>query len=200
MHDIKLLLASSSPYRQQLLTKLGIPFQYAAPNIDESTQQDEPVQDYVQRLSYNKAKALASTYPDHWIIGSDQACLLDGVICGKSKTTENAIKQLQRSSGQKVEFFTGVCLLNAATGEYWQACDPFSVYFRSLTQQEIERYVELEQPLQCAGSFMIEGLGIHLFERLEGRDENSLIGLPLITLLDLMREAGLSPLALARDN
>lgn len=198
MTDIHLLLASSSPYRRSLLKKLRIPFQFAAPDIDETPLPNERPEDYVLRLANDKAQALVQKFPEHWIIGSDQTCLLNGAICGKPLTEANAVAQLMQAQGQTVKFFTGVCLLNAQTGQYWQHCEPFEVDFRSLARPEIEHYVRLEKPLSCAGSFMVEGLGIQLFERLNGRDENSLIGLPLIALIDLMRQAGLSPLELAR--
>lgn len=198
MADFKLLLASSSPFRCQILNKLRIPFTCASPDIDETPLAGEKPQQYVERLAIEKAQALASEYPEHWIIGSDQTSVLDGYIRGKPLTRENAIQQLQQSSGKAVQFYTGLCLLHAASGQCFSLVEPFSVYFRELTQTEIVRYIELEQPLQCAGSFMVEGLGINLFEKLDGRDENSLIGLPLIGLLELMRKAGLDPLALAQ--
>ena len=123
---------------------------------------------------------------------------MDGNICGKPHTVEKAQQQLRLSSGKVVHFYTGLCLLNAQTGEYQSVIEPFSVHFRELNYDEIRRYIELEMPLKCAGSFMVEGLGINLFEKLEGRDENSLIGLPLIALLQLMRNAKLNPLELAQ--
>lgn len=198
MADFKLLLASSSPFRRQILNKLRIPFTCASPDIDETPLSAETPQQYVERLAIEKAQALANQYPDHWIIGSDQTSVLDGEIRGKPLTRDNAIRQLQQSSAKHVQFYTGLCLLNAASGQYVSMIEPFSVHFRELSTTEIERYIDLEQPLNCAGSFMVEGLGINLFEKLEGRDENSLIGLPLIGLLELMRKAGLEPLGLAQ--
>lgn len=198
MNNIQLLLASSSPFRQQILKKLRIPFDCAAPDIDETPLSAETPQAYVERLAIEKAQALADRYPQHWIIGSDQTCVLNDQICGKPGSIERAVQQLSQASGQSVNFYTGLCLLNASTGTFWHLTETFTVHFRELSPVEIKAYVELEQPLNCAGSFMVEGLGINLFEKLEGRDENSLIGLPLIGLLDLMRQAGLSPLALAR--
>lgn len=198
MADFKLLLASSSPFRRQILNKLRIPFTCASPDIDETPLSAETPQQYVERLAIEKAQALANQYPEHWIIGSDQTSVLDGEIRGKPLTRDNAIRQLQQSSAKHVQFYTGLCLLNAASGQYVSMIEPFSVHFRELSTTEIERYIDLEQPLNCAGSFMVEGLGINLFEKLEGRDENSLIGLPLIGLLELMREAGLEPLGLAQ--
>ena len=198
MADFKLLLASSSPFRRQILNKLRIPFDCEAPDIDETPLADEQPQQYVERLAVEKAQALAVKYSDHWIIGSDQCSVVDGNICGKPHTVEKAQQQLRLSSGKVVHFYTGLCLLNAQTGEYQSVIEPFSVHFRELNDDEIRRYIELEMPLKCAGSFMVEGLGINLFEKLEGRDENSLIGLPLIALLQLMRNAKLNPLELAQ--
>jgi len=198
MNDIKLLLASSSVYRQQVLKKLRIPFECASPDIDETVRQDESARAYVERLAIEKAKALSEQYSDHWIIGSDQTSVLNGQIRGKPLNRNKAIQQLLQSSGECVRFYTGLCLLQPSSGQCLSLVEEFNVHFRQLSQQEIERYIDLEQPLQCAGSFMVEGLGINLFERLEGRDENSLIGLPLIGLTELMRRAGLEPLQLAK--
>lgn len=195
---MKLLLASGSPYRRELLTRLRIPFDCASPDIDETPSTNESPQDYVARLAYEKARALAAQYPQHWIIGSDQTCVLNNQICGKPGNHDNAIAQLQRANGQRVSFYTGLCLLNSDSGEYYSLTEPFHVYFRNLSEAEIERYVALEQPYDCAGSFKVEGLGINLFEKLEGRDGTSLIGLPLIGLIDLMRKAGINPLELAQ--
>lgn len=200
MTNFKLLLASSSPFRRQVLSKLQIPFQSDSPDIDETALSGEQPAEYVERLAIEKAKALAEKFNDHWIVGSDQCSVVNGEICGKPHTCENAERQLQRSSGQTVHFYTGLCLLNAKTGDYQSMVEPFSVCFRDLSDDEIRRYIALEQPLNCAGSFKVEGLGINLFKKLEGRDENSLIGLPLIGLLELMRSAGLEPLTLAQQS
>ena len=194
---MKLLLASSSRYRRQLLEQLRIPFEHASPDIDETPLIDETPSAYVERLAIEKARALSSDYPQYWIIGSDQTCVINGNIVGKSGNRENALEQLQACSGKAVTFYTGLALLNPEDKAF-SLVEPFTVRFRALTTEEIERYVDLEQPLDCAGSFKVEGLGIQLFEALEGRDYNSLIGLPLIGLMDLFRSAGLSPLALSR--
>lgn len=193
---MKLLLASSSPYRQQLLQQLRLNFDCASPNIDEAALPNESPTAYVERLAQQKAAALAPEYPQHWIIGSDQACVLNGDICGKPGNSEAAVQQLLSASGQRVEFLTGLCL-RAPNGQQWSVVEPFAVQFRTLTEPLIRRYVELEQPLNCAGSFMVEGLGISLFEALDGRDFNSLIGLPLIALRELLTEAGIELLQLA---
>ncbi|ASP37392.1 septum formation inhibitor Maf [Bacterioplanes sanyensis] len=193
---MKLLLASSSPYRQQLLNQLRIEFDCASPDIDETPLAGETPHDYVKRLAENKAAALATDYPHHWIIGSDQTCVLNGTICGKPGSADKAEAQLMAASGQRVEFLTGLCL-RAPDGQHWSLVEPFAVQFRPLTQALVKRYVELEQPLNCAGSFKVEGLGISLFEALDGRDFNSLIGLPLIGLRELLAQAGVEMLQLA---
>ncbi|KKB04814.1 Maf family protein [Pantoea anthophila] len=189
-----ILLASTSPFRQALLRKLGLPFITAAPEVDESPLPDESAQALVTRLATAKAQALAETYPSHWIIGSDQVCVLDGVITGKPHTAEKARAQLRAASGKAITFYTGLALCHPASGTLLQACEPFVVHFRTLTEAEITGYVEKEQPLQCAGSFKSEGLGICLFDRLEGRDPNTLVGLPLIALNAMLQQAGINPL------
>ncbi|MBK5013838.1 nucleoside triphosphate pyrophosphatase [Pantoea sp. S62] len=189
-----ILLASTSPFRQALLRKLGLPFITAAPEVDESPQPGENAEALVIRLAVAKAQALAGTYPRHWIIGSDQVCVLDGAIAGKPHTAENARAQLRAASGQAITFYTGLALFHPASGRLLQCCEPFVVHFRTLTDAEIAGYVEKEQPLQCAGSFKSEGLGICLFDRLEGRDPNTLVGLPLIALNGMLQQAGINPL------
>lgn len=189
-----ILLASTSPFRQALLHKLGLPFIAAAPEVDESPQPGENAEALVIRLAVAKAQALAGTYPRHWIIGSDQVCVLDGAIAGKPHTAENARAQLRAASGQAITFYTGLALFHPASGRLLQCCEPFVVHFRTLTDAEIAGYVEKEQPLQCAGSFKSEGLGICLFDRLEGRDPNTLVGLPLIALNGMLQQAGINPL------
>ncbi|MEI7377107.1 nucleoside triphosphate pyrophosphatase [Dickeya chrysanthemi] len=192
----RIVLASTSIYRKALLEKLGLPFVCAAPDIDETPHDGENAVSLVRRLAISKARALANRYPNHLIIGSDQVCVLKGAITGKPHTPENAIRQLQQASGQCITFYTGLALFNSSTAHLQSVVEPFDVYFRTLSTREIERYVDIEQPLDCAGSFKSEGLGITLFDRLSGRDPNTLIGLPLITLLELLREEGVNPLLL----
>lgn len=189
-----ILLASTSPFRQALLHKLGLPFITAAPEVDETPQQGETAEALVTRLAVAKAQALAKMYPGHWIIGSDQVCLLDDQITGKPHTAENARAQLRAASGKAITFYTGLALFHPDTNQLLQCCEPFVVHFRMLTDAEIAGYVEKEQPLQCAGSFKSEGLGICLFDRLEGRDPNTLVGLPLIALNEMLQQAGINPL------
>ncbi|MDE1185055.1 MAG: Maf family protein [Pantoea sp.] len=190
-----LVLASTSPFRQALLSKLGLPFICAAPHTDETPLPGETAEALVQRLALAKAKALAEQYPDRWIIGSDQVCVLDGNITGKPHTEENARCQLAAASGKAITFYTGLALIQPQNAQQFLCCEPFTVHFRALSQAEIAAYVAKEQPLQCAGSFKSEGLGICLFEKLEGRDPNALIGLPLIALNEMLRQAGINPLS-----
>jgi MAF protein len=196
--SLPLLLASSSAYRKQLLEKLQLPFTCASPDIDESIRLDESPHSYVQRLAIEKAKALKDDYPNHIIIGSDQCAVLEAngqqCVLGKPHNVKNAIQQLSQASGQSVTFLTGLCVYNSATQQENSLVEPFIVHFRNLTRTQIERYIDQENPLDCAGSFKSEGLGIRLFSALEGRDPNSLIGLPLIALVDLLEQQGIQVL------
>lgn len=187
-----LVLASSSPYRRTLLERLGLPFACAAPHIDETARPGEKPQQLTQRLALAKARALAERFPTHLIIGSDQVLLLDGEPVSKPGTHLAALQQLRRCSGRTVRFTTGLCLLNTATGNHQLCSEPFDVVFRELDDDSIERYLRREQPYDCAGSFRMEGLGISLFRALRGDDPNSLIGLPLIKLCDMLRNEGIS--------
>ena len=187
---MQLILASTSIYRRQLLEKLHIPFQTLKPEVDETPLPDEGAADLVERLSIAKAKKVAQSIDDGWIIGSDQVATFEGKILGKPHNVDNAVAQLQACQGKTVTFLTGLCLLNAKTGQYQSMVEPFQVHFKSLNLSQIRRYVDIEQPLDCAGSFKSEGLGISLFDALQGRDPNSLIGLPLISLIELFKNAG----------
>ncbi|AKP35098.1 Maf family protein [Yersinia aleksiciae] len=190
----QLVLASTSSYRRTLLEKLQLSFITAAPETDESPLPGENADVLVQRLAQAKAQALAVRYPQHLIIGSDQVCVINGEIVGKPHNHANAMKQLQQASGECVTFYTGLALLNSATGSINCLCETFDVYFRTLSDAEIDGYLRREQPWNCAGSFKSEGLGITLFARLSGRDPNTLIGLPLIALTQMLIEQGLNPL------
>lgn len=191
----QLVLASTSAYRQQLLKKLELPFECAAPEVDEQPFPQESPRQLVLRLAQAKAQALAHRFSQHLIIGSDQVCVLGGKITGKPHTEENACQQLREASGHIVTFYTGLALYNSTTGHLQTECEPFDVHFRTLSSTEISRYVQKEQPLNCAGSFKSEGLGITLFERLDGRDPNTLVGLPLIALCGMLRHEGCNPLS-----
>ncbi|MCD5992528.1 septum formation inhibitor Maf [Pseudomonas sp. CDFA 602] len=187
-----LLLASSSSYRRELLARLRLPFTCRSPDIDESRYQQEPAADLVQRLAREKAQALANEYPDHLIIGSDQVAVLHDQILGKPHTFERALEQLSASSGASVTFMTGLALLNTRTGHCQVDCIPFTVHMRTLEQATIERYLRAEQPFDCAGSFKAEGLGVSLFRSTEGNDATSLVGLPLIRLVDMLIKEGVT--------
>ncbi|WP_272682598.1 nucleoside triphosphate pyrophosphatase [Providencia sp. PROV124] len=189
-----IILASTSTYRQALLKKLGLPFLAVAPNIDESPILNESAQALVMRLSHAKANALSAQYSQHLIIGSDQVCVIDNKIMGKPHNFENAFQQLKSALGNKVTFYTGLCLLDTETDKFNVQCELFHVHFRQLSDAEITNYLLKDEPYQCAGSFKSEGLGISLFERLEGRDPNTLVGLPLILLLEMLRPHQVSPL------
>ncbi|WP_024699013.1 Maf family protein [Pseudomonas avellanae] len=187
-----LLLASSSPYRRELLGRLRLPFACKSPDIDESHRPGEAAHDLVQRLAREKAQALAGEHPGHLIIGSDQVAVLDGQILGKPHTFERALEQLTAASGSRVTFLTGLALFNSSTGECQVDCVPFTVHMRELDQASIERYLRTEEPYDCAGSFKAEGLGVSLFRSTEGADATSLIGLPLIRLVDMLIKEGVS--------
>ncbi|OTA19657.1 Maf-like protein [Xenorhabdus beddingii] len=191
---LPIVLSSTSVYRRQLLEKIGLPFTCVSPDIDESPQENESPEQLVKRLSYAKASALQGSYSSHLIIGSDQVCVLDNKITGKPHNFENAFSQLRKASGKCVTFYTGITLLNSKTGNIDTRCELFHVYFRELTEPEIMGYLNKEKPFNCAGSFKSEGLGITLFEKLDGRDPNTLIGLPLITLSDMLIRQGINPL------
>ena len=185
--DINLILASTSPYRKQLLQRLGIPFSCDSPDIDESQLPDETPEHQVLRLAEAKAARVAEREPDAIIIGSDQVAVLDGNILGKPGNQDNARAQLRAMSGHCVRFLTGLCLLNTASGHKQLDCVRIDVYFRELSDRQIDRYLEAEQPYQCAGSFKSEALGISLIERFDGPDPTALIGLPLIRLTDMLQ-------------
>lgn len=187
----RLLLASSSPYRRELLSRLRLPFDCRAPHIDETANPGESPEQLVRRLSREKAQALAETHPDHLIIGSDQVAVLDDRIIGKPHTFERAREQLLSCSGRRLDFLTGLALLDSRSGVEQLDCLSFSVHFRELSEAQIARYLSAEKPFDCAGSFKAEGLGISLFRATEGEDATSLIGLPLIRLVDMLNSAGI---------
>lgn len=187
----KILLGSSSPFRAQLLKKLHIDFEQDSPEIDETPLKGESPKAMVERLTQLKAKALKDTHPDKIIISSDQTACLNEQPLGKPHTVENAIKQLQSFSGKTVIFYTGLGVLDT-TGRYYCAMDITKVSFRELSQEMIENYIAIEQPLNCAGSFKSEGLGITLFEKIESIDPNALIGLPLIELTSIFKKMGIT--------
>ncbi|MBT5484212.1 MAG: septum formation inhibitor Maf [Gammaproteobacteria bacterium] len=196
---MNLVLASSSPTRIKILEQLRLPFTTCTPGIDESPLSDESLADYVARLSAEKARAVSAKFPDSLIIGSDQACSLHGLILGKPANTEAAFKHLKMCSGNWVQFQTGLTLINSTNGEEHTTVESYRVKFRSLSDEEIKAYLSLDNPLGCAGCFKVEEAGITLFEALDGSDYNTLLGLPLIALVSLLKKEGLNPLLAARD-
>lgn len=191
---LQLILGSSSPFRAEILTKIGLPFITASPDIDESALTGEQAEQLVQRLSEQKAYKIAESHPNALIIGSDQVAVLDGAILGKPGNHDNAVKQLTAASGKTVKFLTGLALLNSQTGHIQSVVETFDVGFKTLSASQIDFYLRQEQPYQCAGSFKSEGFGISLFSKLQGNDPNSLIGLPLIRLISLLEAEGIDVL------
>ncbi len=187
---LPLVLASSSIYRRELLSRLRLPFTCASPSIDETPLHGEAADSLVRRLATEKAGALTREHPQHLIIGSDQVAVLNGQILGKPHDLPRAREQLQSASGNSVTFLTGLALLNTSSGILQVDCIPFRVHFRQLDEACIERYLAAEQPFDCAGSFKSEGLGVSLFRSTEGEDATSLIGLPLIRLVDMLLAEG----------
>lgn len=188
--DAPLILASTSPYRRQLLERLRLPFEAVPPDVGEDPRPDEAPEDLVRRLSVLKARAVAGRLTRGLVIGSDQVALLDGRVLGKPGGRERAREQLAAASGKTVSFLTGLCVADAAGGGQREHLDRTVVRFRRLSDSQIERYLDAETPYDCAGSFKCEGLGISLFESVETRDPTALMGLPLIALCRLLREFG----------
>ncbi|HEY8539551.1 MAG TPA: nucleoside triphosphate pyrophosphatase [Steroidobacteraceae bacterium] len=188
----KLVLASTSPYRRQLLERLGVRFTVAAPDVDESPLPGETPIDLANRLARTKAEVIARRHPNSVVVGSDQVALWGKEVFGKPGNPERCIEQLRRLSGQRLAFYTAVNVIHSDTGSNESHLDITTVYFRKLTDQEIERYVARERPVNCAGAFKAESLGIALFERIESNDPTGLIGLPLIWLAGALRRAGFS--------
>jgi len=191
---MKLVLASTSPFRRAVLEKLGVPFDVVSPEVDETPLPGETPEALVERLAIAKAQAVADQREAGLVIGSDQVAVIDGEILGKPGSHERAVAQLRRASGKRVTFLTGLALVNAGSGRVQSEVAPFHVHFRDLTESLIENYLKREQPYNCAGSFKSEALGIVLFERLEGDDPNTLIGLPLIRLVRMLEAEGVSVL------
>jgi septum formation protein len=187
-----LILASSSPFRRKLLATLNIEFSVEIPAIDETARDHESASDLVTRLSEEKALAVATKRPDALVIGSDQVALLGQTIMGKPKDHAHAVEQLQRCSGNTLKLFTGLALVGAGGGKIQSHVEPFEVEFRNLDTDTIERYLRTEQPYQCCGSLRAEGLGISLLTALRGNDPNALIGLPLIALVDMLHNQGIT--------
>ena len=190
----RLILASSSRYRRELLARLGIEFRSASPDVDESPLPGESPGDLVLRLAEAKARKVGEGEAGAVVIGSDQVAVHDGEVLGKPGSVEKAERQLARLSGQRVDFLTGVVVLNSATGRVQTHTDRTTTTFRRLSEAEIRRYVALDQPLDCAGAIKSESRGVMLFERVETEDPTAAIGLPLIRLAALLRNEGINPL------
>ena len=197
MHQspVTLVLASTSPYRRELLSRLGLPFSVASPDTDENPLPGEAAETLALRLAEAKARAVAPAYPQALIIGSDQVAIANGKIYGKPGTHERAVAQLQELSGQSVNFYTALCLYDSRNDSRQICGVPTQVKFRSLSNSEIENYLAREPAYNCAGSAKSEGLGIALLDSLSGDDPNALVGLPLIALCAMLRQAGMNPLA-----
>jgi len=188
---LKLVLASTSPYRRDLLSRLKIPFGVCSPEVDETPLPGETPEQTAYRLAIAKAQSPSGDFPDALIIGSDQVATLDGLQLGKPHTHDNAVKQLTMMRGRSVVFHTALCLYNSRTDSTQARVVPFTVQFRNLSDSQIERYLAKEQPYNCAGSAKSEGLGIALIEKMSGDDPNALIGLPLIALVEMLENEGM---------
>jgi septum formation protein len=189
---MKLILASSSPFRRELLSRLMVPFEVAVPEVDETPRPHESPQALVERLAILKAQTVASKHPNALVIGSDQVAVHDGEIVGKPHTHERAVEQLRTASGKTVILYTGLALINSTSGRVQSEVVPYGVTFRTLTEPQIETYLRKEQPYHCAGSVKSEGLGVVLLERFDGEDPATLIGLPLIRLIRMLENEGLT--------
>lgn len=189
-----ILLASNSSYRRQLLQKLGLAFSWTAPDIDETALPGETAETLVKRLALSKAQALAPANSSHLIIGADQVASFEGKILGKPLDFDSAFAQLTSFSGKCVDFLTGLSLYNSVSEQHQLSLETYRVRFKTLSPEQITRYLEREQPYDCAGSFKSEGLGICLFDSLEGEDPNTLVGLPLIALTRMLINEGIDPL------
>jgi septum formation protein len=186
----RLILASSSPFRRELLERLRIPFEVMPPELDETPRPGETPQKLTERLAIAKAKKIAETERDALVIGSDQVAVYNGVIVGKPHSHDRAVEQLRAASGRTVTLYTGLALVNSTSGRAQCEVIPYRVTFRPLSDALIESYLRKEQPYACAGSVKSEGLGIALLEKFEGDDPNTLIGLPLIRLVRMLENEG----------
>jgi septum formation protein len=189
-----IILASSSEFRRELLLKLQIPFSSISPRVDETPLTNEKPHETALRLAQDKARKIGADYPHALVIGCDQVATMDGEQIGKPLNHTNATKQLKSMRGRDVTFHSALCLYNAATGNMQAEVVPYIVRFRNLTDEQIENYLNKEQPYQCAGSAKSEGLGIVLIERMIGEDPNALIGLPLIKLINMLQNENISVL------
>ncbi len=185
-----LILASSSPFRRELLTRLQVPFSWLSPDVDETPLANELPQETALRLAQVKARKIGESHADALIIGCDQVATIDNQQLGKPLTHENATRQLRLMRGREVVFHSALCLYNAASKNMQAEVVPYIVKFRNLSDDQIENYLNKEQPYHCAGSAKSEGLGIAIIERMAGDDPNALIGLPLIALINMLQNEG----------
>ena len=192
--SIQIVLASTSKYRRELLARLCLPFEVAAPGVDETPLPNEAPQETSRRLAEAKARAVAERFPEAIVIGSDQVAVLDGLVLGKPGNHANAVRQLKAMRAKEVVFHTALCLCRAASGRAQTRVVPYYVRFREYSDAQIERYLQLEQPYDCAGSARCEGLGIVLIAEMRGDDPNALIGLPLIALTEMLAGQGVNVL------
>tara|TARA_B100000900_G_C20444867_1_gene660592 strand:- start:248 stop:829 length:582 start_codon:yes stop_codon:yes gene_type:complete len=188
---MNVILASSSIFRKQLLSKLGIPFRCISPDIDERRIKDESVSEYVLRLSIEKAKKIALDQKKSIVIGSDEVADLHGQILGKPITRNKAKKQLRLMSGNKVVFRTGLCVINSETGKYYSSVNNYTIFFKNLDNNIINSYLDNDDVLKCAASIRIEGLAINLVKSMRGSDPSSIMGLPLLKLIDYLEKFGI---------
>jgi septum formation protein len=196
---MKLVLASTSPYRRELLARLGVPFEIASPDVDETPLAGEKPDVTAQRLSVLKAQAVAEHFPNALIIGSDQVALLEGRQLGKPGTHEKAVAQLQSMRGKTLEFHTALTLFNSSTRTVQTANVPVRLVMRDYTDAQIEAYLRKDQPYNCCGSARSESLGIALIARYETEDPNALVGLPLIKLTEMLANEGLDVLTYSSE-
>lgn len=188
----QIVLASTSKYRRELLARLGLPFEVAAPLVDETALPNEAPEDSARRLAEAKARAVADRFPQAIVIGSDQVAILEGSVLGKPGNHANALRQLKAMRGKEVAFHTALCVCDAASGQALTRVLPYYVRFRDYSDAQIERYLQREQAYDCAGSARCEGLGIALIAEMRGADPNALIGLPLIALTEMLAALGVS--------
>jgi len=190
----QIVLASTSRYRRELLARLGLPFEVASPDVDETALPNEAPRDTAARLAEAKARAVAARFGHALVIGSDQVAVLGETVLGKPGDHDTALRQLRAMRGKEVVFHTAICLCNSLSGEAQTRVVPFYVRFRDYSDEQIERYLRKEQPYDCAGSARAEGLGIALIAAMRGEDPNALIGLPLIALTEMLAAQGVSVL------
>ena len=190
LSTMRVILASSSVFRKQLLSKLRIPFKCISPDIDESRQKGESVTSYVKRLSINKALKVAESHAGSIVIGSDEVADLNNKILGKPLKKSNAVKQLRMISGNKVIFRTGLCVMNSDSKKYLSSVNNYTIYFKHLDDKLIKSYLEADDVLKCAASIRIEGAAINLVKSMNGKDPSSIMGLPLLKVIEYLEKFG----------